>query len=64
LFLCKTKNGVKTFVHYLSAAEAIVVKSGNNAFEYYFPDRPMAPQDGQLIEGRFIDDFDDGVTRY
>jgi RHS repeat-associated protein len=31
------KNGVKTFVHYLSAAEAIVVKSGNNAFEYYFP---------------------------
>jgi RHS repeat-associated protein len=31
------KNGLKTFVHYLSAAEAIVVKSGNNAFEYYFP---------------------------
>jgi RHS repeat-associated protein len=31
------KNGVKTIVHYLSAAEAIVVKSGNNAFEYYFP---------------------------
>jgi RHS repeat-associated protein len=31
------KNGVKTFVHYLSAAEAIVVKRDNAAFEYYFP---------------------------
>jgi RHS repeat-associated protein len=37
LFLCKTKNGIKTFVHYLSAAEAIVVKRDNAAFEYYFP---------------------------
>ena len=35
--MCTTKNGVKTFVHYLSAAEAIVVKSGTNALEYYFP---------------------------
>jgi RHS repeat-associated protein len=33
----QNKNGVKTFVHYLSAAEAIVVKRDNAAFEYYFP---------------------------
>ena len=31
------KNGVKTFVHYLSGGEAIVVKRDNAAFEYYFP---------------------------